>query len=83
MQLSVELSFYPLQDDYKAPIKQVIAKLKSLPSIEVHANRMSTQIFGDFDDVTKALNETMKWSFNQFGQAVFVAKMMNSDRRPK
>jgi len=83
MQISVELSFYPLQEEYKPPIKQVIDKLKSCSAIEIHANRMSTQIFGEFDAVTTALNTTMQWSFAEFGHAVFVAKIMNSDRRPK
>ena len=82
MILSVELSFYPFADDYKLPVKQVIAKLATYTDIEVQANRMSTQIFGDFEAVTQALNDTMVWSFEEFGHCVFVAKYMQGDRRP-
>ena len=83
MRISIELSFYPLAEEFKPPIKEVINKLQSYPAVEVHANRMSTQLFGEFKAVTTALNTTMQWSFEQFGQAVFVAKIMNADRSPK
>lgn len=83
MELSVELSFYPLQDQYKKPILAFIADLKQELSIEVIPNRMSTQLFGEYDQVMSALSRLMKNSFEQYGTAVFVAKFINSDRRPK
>ncbi len=82
MLISVELSFYPFADDFKAPVREVIAKLSTYPGLDVQANRMSTQIFGEFEDVTRALNDTMVWSFEEFGHCVFVAKYMQGDRRP-
>jgi uncharacterized protein YqgV (UPF0045/DUF77 family) len=83
MYISVELSFYPLREDFKPPVNDVIAKLQSFTNIEIHANRMSTQLFGEFKDVTEALNKTVEWSFSHYGFAVFVAKFMNGDRRPR
>ncbi|MFD2231002.1 hypothetical protein [Alkalimarinus sediminis] len=83
MELSVELSFYPLQDQYKKPILALIDALKQESSIEVISNRMSTQLFGEYDSVMMVLNRLMKASFEQYGSAVFVAKFINSDRRPK
>jgi uncharacterized protein YqgV (UPF0045/DUF77 family) len=83
MQLSVELSFYPLKDDYKESILSFIALLKQEPNIEVISNRISTQIFGEYDDVMAVLSRMMRDSFERFGAAVFVAKFINSDRRPK
>lgn len=82
MYLSVQLSYYPLVDDYKAPIKDIIERLKN-SGLDVYSNRMSTQIFGDFDAVMKVLSETMKWSFERYGKAVFVANFLEGDRRPK
>ncbi|WP_111497860.1 YkoF family thiamine/hydroxymethylpyrimidine-binding protein [Marinobacter bohaiensis] len=81
MYLSVQISHYPLQDDYKPCIKQVIERLKS-SELEVHPNRMSTQVFGEFDDVMRVLSETMKWSFETHGKAVFTANFLEGDRRP-
>lgn len=82
MFLSVQLSFYPLNDEYKPPIRQVIARLQQ-SGIEVIPNRMSTQIFGEYDQVMGVLSDTMKWSFETFGKAVFVANFIEGDRRPK
>ncbi|MGM0952565.1 MAG: YkoF family thiamine/hydroxymethylpyrimidine-binding protein [Pseudomonadota bacterium] len=82
MFLSVQLSCYPLKDDYKQPIRELIARLEKT-GLEVYPGRMSTEIFGEYDDVMKALSDTMKWSFETYGKAVFVAKIMEGDRRPK
>lgn len=83
MRISVELSFYPLREDFKPPVTDVIEKLKTFQGLEIYPNRMSTQIFGDFKPVTSALNQTMEWAFEQFGHTVFVAKIMHGDRSPK
>lgn len=82
MYLSVQISYYPLKDDYKPSIKEVIQRLKH-SGLEVHANRMSTQVFGDYDQVMQVLSETMKWSFQTHGKAVFTANFLEGDRRPK
>ncbi|RRJ83045.1 hypothetical protein [Aestuariirhabdus litorea] len=83
MELSVEISFYPLQDEYKRPILALIDELAREPGLEVIPNRMSTQLFGDYDLLMAALTRLMKRSFELHGTAVFVAKFINSDRRPR
>lgn len=82
MYLSVQLSCYPLADDYKPPIHALIKRLEK-SGLEVYPGRMSTEIFGEYDEVMKVLSETMKWSFETYGRAVFVAKIMAGDRRPR
>ena len=82
MHLSVELSYYPLKDDYKPVILNFINALK-IESIEVISNRMSTQVFGNYDEVMLILTKLMKWAFEAYGTAIFVAKFINTDRRPK
>lgn len=82
MYLSVQISHYPLNDDYKPCIREVIQRL-SKSGLEVHSNRMSTQVFGEFDQVMKVLSDTMKWSFETHGKAVFTANFLEGDRRPK
>ncbi|MDX1757361.1 MAG: thiamine-binding protein [Marinobacter sp.] len=82
MYLSVQLSYYPFNDDFKPPIKDVIARLQA-SGLEVYPNRMSTQLFGEFDAVMAALSEAMKWSFERYGKAVFVANFLEGDRRPR
>lgn len=82
MYLSVQLSYYPFNEDFKPPIKDVIARLQG-SGLEVYPNRMSTQVFGEFDAVMEALSDTMKWSFERYGKAVFVANFLEGDRRPR
>lgn len=82
MYLSVQLSCYPLKEEYKQPIKDLIARLQQT-RLEVYPGRMSTEIFGDYDEVMSVLSDTMKWSFETYGKSVFVAKIMEGDRRPK
>lgn len=82
MYLSVQLSWYPLNEEYKEPIRNLIARLQQT-DLEVHPGRMSTEIFGDYDDVMSVLSDTMKWSFETYGKSVFVAKIMEGDRRPR
>lgn len=82
MFLSVQLSCYPLKDNYKQPIHDLIARLEQ-SGLEVYPGRMSTELFGDYDEVMKVLSDTMKWSFETYGKSVFVAKIMEGDRRPK
>lgn len=82
MYLSVQLSYYPLTDDFKPPIKAIVERLEQ-SGLEVWANRMSTQIFGDYDAVMSVLSDAMKWSFETYGKAVFVANFMEGDRRPR
>ena len=47
------------------------------------SNRISTQIFGEYDEVMAMLSLMMRDSFERYGAAVFVAKFINNDRRPK
>lgn len=82
MQLSVEISKYPLADDYITPIKGFIEQLNTYPDLKVLTNTMSTQVFGDYDVVMQALQACIKWSFEHYGKVVFVCKFIYGDLRP-
>ncbi|WP_166258430.1 YkoF family thiamine/hydroxymethylpyrimidine-binding protein [Marinobacter salicampi] len=82
MFISAQLSCYPLADDFKPPIKAIIKRLED-SGLEVYPNRMSTQMFGEFDEVMKVLSETMRWSFEQYGKVVFTVNFLEGDRRPR
>ncbi|MDX1678022.1 YkoF family thiamine/hydroxymethylpyrimidine-binding protein [Arsukibacterium sp.] len=82
MKLSVEISKYPLAEDYIGPIKGFIEQLNQYPDIRVITNTMSTQLFGDYDDVMQALQDCIKASFAQYGKVVFVCKFIHGDLQP-
>jgi uncharacterized protein YqgV (UPF0045/DUF77 family) len=78
MRVAVDISLYPLADDFIPPIKDVIERLNANSSVEVVTNTMSTQIRGDYDVVMAALNQEIKKTFDQCPKAVFAIKILNN-----
>ena len=78
MKISVEISYYPLNEEFIAPIKNFISKLHTHPTLKVQTNGMSTQIFGNYDDVMDAIKAEIKESF-ALPHSVFVMKIVNAD----
>ena len=78
MRVAVDISLYPLADDFIPPIKDVIERLNATSSVEVVTNAMSTQIRGDYDVVMAALNQEIKKTFDQCPKAVFAIKILNN-----
>ncbi len=79
MQITIDVSMYPLDQDYKPPIKDFIRQLCRCSGIELVTNQISTQVRGDFDAVTAALNACMKQTMQGDSKAVFVTKYINAD----
>lgn len=82
MDLSVEISKYPLNENYIPVIQDFIDRLNSHDGLTVITNTMSTQVFGNFDDVMSALSAELKTSFAKEIKQVMVMKFINSDLRP-
>lgn len=78
MQLSVEVSLYPLADDYLDIIKDTITRLAEAEGIKVKTNPMSTQMTGEFDTIMSVLQSEILATFQQTNKAVFVCKFLNS-----
>lgn len=79
MKITVDISMYPLDADYKPAIKAFIRKLRTFPRLTLLTNQMSTQINGEFEAVTTALNECMRDAMEEQSKVVFVARYLNSD----
>lgn len=81
MQLSVEISMYPLRNEFIPAIGDFIEDLNRNERIEVKTNSMSTQLFGEYDQVMGLLQGAIKRSFEQYGKVVFVTKFLHGDTR--
>ena len=82
MMLSVEISLYPLQDEYKSIIKAFIEDLHARnDEVDIKTSNMSTRLFGDYETVTTLLNSAMRESMQRFGKMVFVCKYLEGDAR--
>lgn len=79
MNISIDLTLSPLQNDYE---KHVIDFIKSLrdSKFTVLENPLSTQIFGDFDELMPFLNQKIKESFQNQDICVLTMKVVKTDR---
>ncbi len=83
MQISVELSCYPLAEKYIPPIRAFIDKINQTEGVTALTNTMSTQLFGDSAVLFPLLEQAMTSSWQEEGKAVFVCKFINGDLSPK
>lgn len=78
MRVAVDISLYPLAEDFIPPIQDVIERLNGHESIEVVTNPMSTQLRGEYDDVMAAISQEVKTSFERSPKVVFAIKILNN-----
>lgn len=76
MRATIEISMYPLREDYIAPIDAVIEKLNSYDGLRVASFATATTLVGEYEAVMAALCETIAWSHDEFGMSVFVTKII-------
>jgi uncharacterized protein YqgV (UPF0045/DUF77 family) len=80
MRISVDISLYPLTQDYVEPILAFIDQLETNPKLIVKRNSLSTQVFGEYRDVMDMMDSQIEQLFNQIPESVFVLKMIGTDR---
>ena len=80
MKTSVEISYYPLRPEFVTPILDFIKRLKQHKAIEAVTSGMSTQVFGEYNAVMKALTTEIEKSF-ELPHSVFILKIVNADLR--
>ncbi len=83
MECSIEISMYPLKEEFKPSIISFIKNLRKHPFIKVETNGMSTQVFGDYKRVMHAINTEMENTFLNENSVVFTLKVINSDLEEK
>ena len=82
MEISAEISMYPLTDNYLPYIKAFIERLQATEGLSVVGNTVSTQIFGDFDVVMDTVKTEIKRSWEEFGRCIFVVKYLGRNLDP-
>ena len=76
MQSAVEISMYPLAEDYRPLIQAFIDRLNTYPELRVLTNTLSTQIFGPLERVMAILAAEIERSALTGPQLVFVMKIL-------
>lgn len=78
MNTSVEISYYPLKEEFIPPIKEFIDRLNEYENLVVRTSGISTHIFGEYFEVMKILTAEIHKSF-EVPHSVFVMKIINAD----
>jgi uncharacterized protein YqgV (UPF0045/DUF77 family) len=76
MDTAVEISLYPLADEFVPPIENFIHRLNAHAGLKVVTNSMSTQVFGEYGLVMRVFTEEIRATFASGRKAVFVMKVI-------
>ena len=79
MNISVDLTLSPLQDDYETHVINFIKRLRS-SEFTVLENPLSTQVYGNFDTLMPFLTQEIKRSFADVDISVLQMKIVKTDR---
>lgn len=83
MEISVDISMYPLQKEFEAPILAFIDMLEKENAIDVARNELSTQVHGDYKTIMALLEKEMFDVFTEIPDSIFVLKFVGNNRRGK
>ena len=81
MEISVDISMYPLQAEFEAPILAFIDMLEKEKSVEVVRNELSTQVHGEYKVIMALLEKEIYSIFQEIPDSVFVIKFVGNNRR--
>lgn len=79
MDISVEITLSPLQDDYESAVIRFIKSLRA-SGLKVMENPMSTQVYGEYSRVMQVLQQEIHNSLQNLEQGVFTIKVVKTDR---
>lgn len=79
MEISVDLTLSPLQDDFEKHVIDFIKVLRN-SKFTVLENPLSTQIFGNYDELMPFLHKEIKASFENQDICVLTMKVVKTNR---
>ena len=79
MRVTVEISIYPLVEDYTSIIIEFINRLKSKSDISIHSTAMSTYVTGDYDLVMAILTSELKELYKEVPDSSTIVKIIPKD----
>ena len=79
MRATVEISMYPLSEEYELKILDFIKHIESVPELIVRVNETSTHIAGDYDLIFSTLQDGIRKVFESNYKSVFVLKVLGMD----
>ena len=79
MDISLELTLTPLQDDYELIIKDFIKSLRN-SNLKIIETPLSTQVYGDYEKVMNFINDELYKTFLNSESIIMNMNIIKSDR---
>ena len=79
MKIVADMSLYPLKDGPIPNIIEFIRELQVQQGIEIVTNQLGTQLRGEFEAVTNAINHCMRKAMQAPNTVILVVKYLNID----
>jgi uncharacterized protein YqgV (UPF0045/DUF77 family) len=79
MEISVELTLTPLQDDFELPIIDFIKALRA-SGCTLNETPLSTQVYGEFSTVMALVTDATKKAFENSEHIILNMKVVKSNR---
>lgn len=79
MKIVADMSLYPLRDGPVPRIIEFIKELREQDGVEIVTNQLGTQVRGEFEAVTGAINHCMHKAMEAPNTVVLVVKYLNID----
>jgi len=79
MEISVELTLTPLQDDFEPPIIDFIKALRASGCM-LNETPLSTQVYGEFSTVMALVTDAAKKAFENTEHIILNMKVVKSNR---
>ncbi|MGB3079558.1 MAG: hypothetical protein WBB31_10815 [Saprospiraceae bacterium] len=59
MTATIEISLYPLHNEYPSSVLNFLQKLKAIPGLDIQSNGMSTIVIGQFEKLWPELGDLL------------------------
>ena len=79
MKISVEITFAPLEDEYKDKIKNFIFSVRK-SGFKFSENPLSTHIYGEYTSLMYFLTKSIQESFQEIDSGIISLKIFKHDR---
>lgn len=79
MNITLDISMYPLRKDYEDQILKFIETVRSNGQFEIRVNALSTQIQGEQTEVMDTVNRAIAEVYKDGMRATFVLKILPGD----
>ncbi len=78
MNISIDISMYPLRQDFEEIIIEFVRRLRESP-FEIEENGLSTQVMGPYNEVMDFLRDNIHAALLDRQNCVFVMKIVPGD----